>query len=865
MILNYSYAQSSKQFWKLADKGEYEKIVKKLEKESDQIDQNVSLNYIWGLYYVSNEAAYNLDTAYAFLDKADNLWNDSSPTQRAEWEKLYVNNDSIQYWKQNVEKYAFNECVENLKEEDFITYLEKFPHSEWVPEAISLRDSLGYEKAKQEHTYESYHLFIRSYPEARQAIEAQNYYENLIYHSKTKDADEKALSDFLKEHPKNQHIHKVEKQLYELITEDKSIVDYSHFVRDYPETIYADSAIAQIWLLSEDKDSVLNTYRNWEEKAYFQALMLKQKQLYYPVFQEDSLSFINDHGNVVFTEAISGVKKAYNCHGTSDLFLEVEKDGKKGLVDRNNSIVLPFNYDKIKPLLVGVYAIEKNNKVGVYALGEGEWISPIYDQIVPLSRRLFGVRKQARWGIVSVTGELKFPIEAGQLIHISENTILVMKKGRWAKYTESDVFGSKINTDDEEFIFEGYKQLEDQWFGLKENSKWAIYTPNGKKYSQDYDQIEDLDNKLGWSVRSDTLYQVINYDNELLIDSLLLPEFSKSGVTSRWKDQWVAYNWKGEKIFLGQADTVFFDKMYPNLIQQTDKKEKVLFKDGNILDLERYSQWNVTYVTQDSLVLPYIAAISRRNKKFALLDQGGNQIMTPQFSDLKVDTNGIVIAKYGSLYYLYETNGKRILQEGYTQIVADGTYYHLKGKGKFGIYNIKTGLKITPRYEEQLQRTTLQKEGNALWLGKYKGFEGVFSLSNYEQARFYYEDIKLLNLDSTSVFVLEDEKLKLLDVQSNNIKMICDSYEVMTKSPYKYWILYKNDGRYGAYVSNVGDVIYPEFQSIENIGSLEQPLFLAKQYIQQAKLNILLYINEEGNVVFQSILNENQYNVIRCD
>ncbi|TRX68366.1 hypothetical protein [Flammeovirga kamogawensis] len=46
--INKVDAQTSKSFWKFADKGEYEKIEKKLIKESDELDGNAVLNYLWG-------------------------------------------------------------------------------------------------------------------------------------------------------------------------------------------------------------------------------------------------------------------------------------------------------------------------------------------------------------------------------------------------------------------------------------------------------------------------------------------------------------------------------------------------------------------------------------------------------------------------------------------------------------------------------------------------------------------------------------------------------------------------------------------------------------------------------------------------
>ena len=43
----------------------------------------------------------------------------------------------------------------------------------------------------------------------------------------------------------------------------------------------------------------------------------------------------------------------------------VQKDGKYGVIDINNKILIPYHYDKISPLYKGYYAVELNFKCGL--------------------------------------------------------------------------------------------------------------------------------------------------------------------------------------------------------------------------------------------------------------------------------------------------------------------------------------------------------------------------------------------------------------------------------------------------------------------------------------------------------------------
>ncbi|WP_156152272.1 WG repeat-containing protein [Flammeovirga sp. OC4] len=863
---NTLFAQNVKSFWKLLEKGEYIKIEKKIQKEKNAEVTDAVLQSYLGLYFFHVPKVSNLDSAYYYFQSADTLWNAASDDQINSWSKSYVTEDSIKNWIQNVEKTGFDHTLDSMTEQGFATYIQKFPHALYIPRAIELRDSLGFENAKKEHSYNAYEAFVRTYPEAKQAEEAQHQYELLVYHSKTKDADEKVLAQFLLEHPNNKYREKVEGQLYKLRTENRSRSDYEQFVRDYPQSIYADSAIAHLWYFSIEKDSILTHYPSWSEKEYYGSI-LNEKERVFPVCSNEEVIFIDANGRPYLEGDFVSASSDYNCHGTTNIYFEVKKEAGIGWVDRKGKAVVACQYEEIIPLEEGLVSVRKNNKYGIYALNEGEWMPTIYDQVLRVSNRLFGVRKKSRWGLISLDGEIKFPVEAGQLIHISDNIVLVMKKGRWASYTESDIFENNISTADSIFKFEGYKLLKDQWYALSEAGKWSIYSPNGKKWSKGvtYDEIRDTSNEGGWLVRNDSLWQLINYDMKIKIDSMLQPVLVQGkGVISKWNGKWNAYQWDGSKISEHDSDTLSFLNKELDLLIEKEKKYWVkFFQSEKTLSLHKYKEWNITHIQQDSLSPAFLSVKSKRNNRYALLNESGSQIMTPQFSKLNVYKEGVVTAKYGSLEYLYSVKGKKVYNEGYSSIKYDNGVFHLKSKGKYGLFVPDSSFRIPPIFDEPLQRTHLKKEGEQLWMGKKAGKYGLLSLSNAKTAKLYYEKMKPIN--NGLAFVWEDEKWKLLDVVNNTIALECESYELFALSDDQFWIRYVKKNKFGVYTSKFGDVIFPEFESIENMGDIQRPLFIGKQYIHQAKLNILLYMDLQGKVVFQTILNENQYSKIKCE
>ncbi|TRX68367.1 WG repeat-containing protein [Flammeovirga kamogawensis] len=813
-----------------------------------------------GLYYVENSFKYNLDSSYLHLQEAKLNWENANEQTHALWVKSYVHIDSISYWLNRVEKIAFEESMSSFKVSDFNDYIKKYPEATYIPRAIELKDSLSFEIAKEEHSYKSYQEFIKNHPEAKQRDLAQEQYEILVYHSKTKDADEHALNRFLLEHPNNKFKSKVEGQIYELRTENKSKSDYLNFIRDYPNSSKIDAAITHLWYSSDNKDSIFINYPTWKSISYYQSLTLAEKHTIYPIIQDGKVSFMNNKGEVVLNDEFLKAKKIYNCNGVQTPYIEAEKESGYGVIDRKGKVLIPFEYESISFLPEGLAVVKKQGKYGIYALNEEQWIPCMYDQIMQISNRLFGVRIKNRWGIISADGVQKFPVEAGQLIKIAENTLLIMKKGRWNYFSEDAIFNEQINTADSVFKYESYKSLEDQWFSLKEEGKWAVYSPNGEKWTDNYDLIKDAPYKQGWLTQNDTLWQLLNYDNKLKIDSLLLPVVKEQGVISRWKGKWQAYSWSGDSLGNYVADTIAFDGN--TIVASKGGIDHLYFKNGGDLLLKSYTNWHIQKIQRDSTEEIFIGAKSKRYKKFALLNEKGNQIMTSQFTDLTVTPNGFVIAKYGNWYYLYTTKGKRFFQEGYSNIYYEGETFVLKKNGKYGLYIPKTNQKIAPQFDSKLIKSTIKKDGVPQWLGSKKGKKGLFSFTDHSTAKFYYEAIILF--DSTSVFIREDNMWKLLDIEKNDIALVCDNYKIKSSEDGFTWILYQKNEQYGAYSIKYGNVIYPEFLSIQNIGSREEPLFLAKQFIKQAKLYILLYINEQGNVVYQSFLNESEFNLVDC-
>lgn len=76
------------------------------------------------------------------------------------------------------------------------------------------------------------------------------------------------------------------------------------------------------------------------------------------------IGFLDEKGQPAITPAYSSLHMAGN--GFTDGFVAAQKDGKWGLIDRNNNVVIPFEYDKVCAYSEGFCIAIKGNRIYIF-------------------------------------------------------------------------------------------------------------------------------------------------------------------------------------------------------------------------------------------------------------------------------------------------------------------------------------------------------------------------------------------------------------------------------------------------------------------------------------------------------------------
>ena len=195
---SFIQAESKKAF-KLLEKGDYEKLVELLDKSLEKDSINAGAKYVYSLLFLTPRyPEYDIDNSYKFINDALSDLAKHDEKEIEDWDKLGINDSSIQQQKLEVENHAFRRSVAKHTIYDYNNFLIQFEGATQSDSAIVLRNEIAYNDAVRLNTYEDFQYFIHTYPDATQIELAKTKHEELLYFTKTQDKRLESYVRFLK-------------------------------------------------------------------------------------------------------------------------------------------------------------------------------------------------------------------------------------------------------------------------------------------------------------------------------------------------------------------------------------------------------------------------------------------------------------------------------------------------------------------------------------------------------------------------------------------------------------------------------------------------------------------------------------------
>jgi hypothetical protein len=148
------------------------------------------------------------------------------------------------------------------------------------------------------------------------------------------------------------------------------------------------------------------------------------------VEQQDKKSLFNHQGVRLLSLLADRVQYA-----GSEIFI-VHKKEKKGLVNAQNKMLLPIEYDAIGTVSNNRYvSLLKNMKFGLYDLVTKKIIKPEYDKnLVPYNQNLIAAFKDGSYGFIKWDNKPSGKFEFSEIQRWNDTTALVRKDKTWSLY-----------------------------------------------------------------------------------------------------------------------------------------------------------------------------------------------------------------------------------------------------------------------------------------------------------------------------------------------------------------------------------------------------------------------------------------------
>ncbi len=436
------------------------------------------------------------------------------------------------------------------------------------------------------------------------------------------------------------------------------------------------------------------------------------------------------------------------------------KEGKWGIINTKNTVILPFEYDMIYPFEQNHACVRKNGKSGlidrsgklvIAVVHDVEYIGDLRNS---LAQTAFGKTERgfSKYGYINAKGETVVECQYQKIEGFEE---IYAKKSGIAKIYKDNKMGY-INHLGTVFIEPVYDKIEDLEKVYRQSKAIAKAIKNGKTGYFDnlgrlaipciYDEIQNFevileDSSNLFKVKLENKYGYIDAKGKIRIP-ILYQELSepKNGYICAKKDNLCG-------VLSDRAEVVLpFLYVYTGFIQDSD------------LILVSTENKRVVYFNQNG------EPVSQINKPIVVLPQ------TDKLKFISFNTEiGLGVAKKDNLYALADVKGKLLTKYEYLQIgeFSEGFAYFQDKSKKYGYFDKNGQIVLAAQYH----KATNFKQGLAAvalapnkWTyiktdGK-EAFKGFF-----RQAEPFFGGYALTN--ASEIINLQGSKMGVLTVESD--------------------------------------------------------------------------------------------------
>ena len=170
------------------------------------------------------------------------------------------------------------------------------------------------------------------------------------------------------------------------------------------------------------------------------------------------------------------------------------------------------------------------------------------------------------------------------------------------------------------------------------------------------------------------------------------------------------------------------------------------------------------------------------DKKYGLIDNCGNYLITPKYEELKKtfgETRSLFTAKLNKKYGVIDEHGETIIDFKYDNMKFFGDKEHIcaKNQGKWGLINVNENIIVPFIYDESFNIYALPFRENEGFIVEKEGKEGVINLESKVIIPFEYDCLCSNFFDTTKSLTVAQKNGKCGVINSKNETLIPFEYE----------------------------------------------------------------------------------------
>ena len=723
-----------------------------------------------------------------------------------------------------------------------------FPEAQQVDSAIVLRNTDAFDKASDKNTYQSYQGFFEKYPRAEEAGEARTRYHRLLYQAKTSSGKLADYREFLNDYPDTWQRKDAEWQIFRISTGKNTVEAYRQFIQEFPDSYLVEKARLYAYSRadSDSRKDILNKigFRQ-ERKDSLQRIADLDRDLFILSHNGKYFDIINAAGTVIM-DSIIKVSEKDKCEDLENMVLVMEP-AKNKLINLVGNVVTTGDYTGYSILSQGFIKLRSGQEEEIIHL-DGSPTSAKRYKMADMVAGFIVFSEKDQWGVESITGIPMVEPQFDTLYHFADN-IVYSASGKWGVTPVQDFYPlldqGKV---DFELLYDSIAMVRgNQLYIEQEDKRGALdrqlrpFIPLREQYVELLDDgyfLDTRDSILDSRVAETWYLDIISNDDWTI------------GVRSDTSDLY----YRGNKIsevtgaeLLGRSA----------VIVSRGNKTLCYFNPQSKLEINESAEIKPIRKMGENSVIRHYLYTDQRNRQ-SVIDETGKRIKIPRFDRLiDLGEDYMIFSVKGFVYNILDNKGKVVLENVDAATSLDSGYISFLSNGKFGLLNIRNNTLIDAKYDKPMRRYDEERfiieEGGKL--GLIDRYDSLYLEPKYEEIHAINDSIAVLKANFRWTFWNINRGEIMLD-------NVSDYWEYNTDSGL-FIKIFKGIG-YGIWSPGTGLVLNSTYGELSLKSGNNELVFITEKWVEEADLVVLLYYDQNGELIRKAVLSTRQYESLQC-